>query len=68
MECLVRTNTSISPPTRPWPKSHAEFISRGLASLANARQTGDYVDAEVLIANLQQRLDLAKAKQVLGNR
>ncbi len=68
MKYPARMNTFISPPTRSQPMSDAGFITKGIASLADARQTDDYVDAEVLIANLQQKLDLAKARQVLGSR
>ncbi len=53
--------TPLASPIRSRQKSQAEFISRGLASLANARLTGDYFDVEVLIAKLQQRLELAKS-------
>ncbi len=38
-----------------------EFIARGLASAAQARQSGRYVTAERVIAKLARRL--AKAKQ-----
>lgn len=39
-----------------------EFVARGLAALAAARQSGDYVDADVAIAGLQRRLDAARIK------
>jgi predicted transcriptional regulator len=39
---------------------HEEFIARGLRSRDQARQTGDYVDAEVVLANLQRKLDAAR--------
>ena len=40
----------------------AEFIARGLRSRDEARRTGDYVDAEVVHADLQRKLEAAKAR------
>ena len=40
----------------------AEFVARGLASLADARQNGDLVDAEVVLGKLEQTLAQAKAR------
>jgi hypothetical protein len=40
----------------------AEFVARGLASLANARAAKGYVSAEAAVAKLQARLDAARAK------
>lgn len=43
----------------------AEFVARGLASLATARAAKDgrgYVPAEKVVAKLQARLDAARAK------
>jgi predicted transcriptional regulator len=40
----------------------AEFIARGLSSLDEARRTGDYVEADVVIDNLQRKLDAARAR------
>ncbi len=68
MKSLVRMGTSISPATHSQPMPDAAFLAKGIASLENARQTDDYADAEVVIAHLQQKLDLAKAKQLLGKR
>lgn len=45
----------------------AEFIARGLSSRDAARRTGDYVDADVVVAGLQGRLDAAR-KQVAKQR
>lgn len=45
----------------------AEFIARGLSSRDAARRTGDYVDADVVVAGLQRRLDAAR-KQVAKQR
>lgn len=40
----------------------AEFIARGLRSRDEARRTGDYVDADVVIDNLQRKLDAARSR------
>lgn len=40
----------------------AEFIARGLRSRDEARRTGDYVDADVVLAGLQRKLDAARAQ------
>jgi hypothetical protein len=40
-------------------RMQAEFIARGLRSRDEARRTGDYVDADVVIDNLQRKLDAA---------
>ena len=39
----------------------AEFIARGLRSRDEARRTGDYVDADTVLAKLQSKLDVARA-------
>ena len=49
-------------------KTQAEFIAKGLALLAYAKKTDDYVDADVVIGKLQQKLDIAKAKRATGKR
>lgn len=41
---------------------HAEFIARGLRSRDDARRTGDYVDADDVVAALQKKLDAARAR------
>lgn len=41
---------------------HEEFIARGLCSRDQARQTGDYVDADVVLAKLQRKLDAARSQ------
>lgn len=43
-------------------RTQAEFIASGIASLENARRTGGYVDAEVLIGKLEHKLAVAKGK------
>jgi len=40
----------------------AEFIARGLESRDEARRTGQYVDADVVVAGLQRKLDTARAR------
>ena len=39
-----------------------EFIARGLRSRDEARRTGDYVEADVVVAALQRRLDTARTR------
>ena len=41
---------------------HAEFVARGLRSRDEARRTGDYVDAEVVLEGLQRKLDAARVR------
>lgn len=38
----------------------AEFVARGLRSRDEARRTGNYVDADVVLAKLQRKLDTAR--------
>lgn len=40
----------------------ADFIARGLRSRDEAKRTGDYVDADVVVAGLQSKLDDARAR------
>jgi Arc/MetJ-type ribon-helix-helix transcriptional regulator len=40
----------------------AEFIARGLRSRDDAHRTGDYVDADVVIEQLQRKLDAARTR------
>lgn len=40
----------------------AEFIARGLRSRDQARRTGDYVDADAVVASLQRKLDAARTR------
>ncbi len=42
----------------------AEFIARGLRSLDEARRTGEYVDADVVVGELQRKLEAARARMV----
>lgn len=39
-----------------------EFIARGLRSRDEARLTGDYVEADTVLDNLQRKLDAARAQ------
>jgi len=43
-------------------RMQAEFIARGLRSRDEARRTADYVDADVVIDNLQRKLDAARSR------
>jgi hypothetical protein len=38
----------------------AEFVARGLRSRDEARRTGDYADADVVLDGLQRKLDAAR--------
>ena len=40
----------------------AEFIARGLSSRDEARRTGEYVDADVVLEHLQRKLDTARVR------
>jgi ParB family chromosome partitioning protein len=40
----------------------AEFVTRGLRARDDARRTGDYVDADDVVAGLQRKLDAARAR------
>jgi Arc/MetJ-type ribon-helix-helix transcriptional regulator len=44
-------------------RHQAEFIARGLRSLENARQTGEYVEADVVLKGLQRKLDAARPRK-----
>jgi predicted transcriptional regulator len=39
-----------------------EFVARGMASLDAAKRTGQFVDADVVVAKLQARLDKSRTK------
>ena len=41
----------------------AEFVARGIASLDAAKRTGQLVDADVVVAKLQARLDKARTNK-----
>ena len=43
-------------------RMQAEFIARGLRSRDKARRTGDYVDADVVVDDLQRKLDAARTR------
>ena len=40
-----------------------EFIARSLRSRDEAKRTGDYADADAVVAALQHKLDAARARQ-----
>lgn len=43
-------------------KANEAFLTRGLASRDRARQTGNYVDADVVLGKLHAKLDAAKTR------
>ena len=43
-------------------RMQAEFIVRGLRSRDEARRTGDYVDADVVLDNLQRKLEAVRTR------
>jgi predicted transcriptional regulator len=43
-------------------RMQTEFIARGLSSRDQARRTGDYVEADVVIESLQSKLDAARTR------
>lgn len=49
-------------------RNQVEFMARGMASLEDARRTDDYVDADVLIGQLERKLFAAKASRAAGQR
>jgi TolA-binding protein len=40
----------------------AEFVARGLRSLQKAKRTGDYLEADEVVAGLRKQLAAAKAR------
>ena len=44
-------------------RHQAEFVARGLRSLDDARRTGVYVDADVVVRKLQGKLDAARTRK-----
>lgn len=44
----------------------AEFIARGLRSRDEARRSDDYVDADTVVRQLQEKLDTARRKVARG--
>jgi Arc/MetJ-type ribon-helix-helix transcriptional regulator len=44
-------------------RHQAEFIARGMRSLEDARRTGDYVDADAVVKELQAKLDAARSRK-----
>lgn len=48
-------------------RNQQEFVRRGLASLANAKLTDSYVDADAMLAKLERKLADARASQSAGH-
>lgn len=44
-------------------KSQAEFVARGMKSLASARRSGEYVEASEMVQRLRTKLESAAKKQ-----
>lgn len=42
----------------------AEFVTRGLRARDKAKRTGEYVEADVVLTSLQQKLDTARKRLV----
>lgn len=49
-------------------RMQSEFIARGLRSRDDARRTGDYVDADAVLDNLQRKLVVARSQRAKPNR
>lgn len=49
-------------------RNQHEFIARGIVSLESAKRTDDYVDADVVIGNLERKLAFAKANSAQSKR
>jgi hypothetical protein len=49
-------------------KDQAEFMTRGLQSLANARKSGEYFDAGEVMRRLRMKLSAAKAQRASPSR
>ena len=47
-------------------RNQAEFLARGIQSLDAARNNGDYVDADIVLDKLRQRLTTAKTEAGSG--
>lgn len=44
-------------------RNQAEFIARGLRSVDDARRSGDYVDADIVLQELRRKLDAARMRK-----
>ncbi len=49
-------------------KTQAEFVRRGIAAIEETQRDGNGLPAEVVLANLQARLDTAKKSQTRRGR
>jgi hypothetical protein len=57
-----RYSGSMKATTIPSVRVEPEFVARGLRSRDEAKRTGDYVDADDVLAILQGKLDAARVK------
>jgi len=48
-------------------RNQAEFLAKGFASLEEAKRSDEYVDADVVVDKLRQRLAMAKAQLAQGH-
>ena len=44
-------------------RNQAEFIARGLRSLDDARRSGEFAEADVVMAKLERKLDKARTRR-----
>ena len=49
-------------------RNQAEFLARGIRSLETAKRNGDYVDADVVICNLDRKLASAIKRKAAGTK
>ena len=56
---IVEASVGVSVERR---RVQAEFIACGLRSRDEARRTGEYIDADVVLEGLQSKLDAARAR------
>jgi len=49
-------------------RAQAEFVARGMRALADAKRTGDYVDADVVVRHLERKLAKAVARKAAARR
>ena len=49
-------------------RNQAEFLARGIQSLEAAKRNGDYVDADVVLGKLHQRLASARNRRTSDQR
>jgi hypothetical protein len=49
-------------------RNQAEFVARGMLSLEEARHTGQYVDADVVVDKLREKLSTAKRRVAIDKK